>query len=286
MIKPNTIFLDGRKIGTYRNMRTAGTGHINFNGFEPYEKKRYRVLLPIRFSSYKYNYLTATGIHGMTDLLCMVPKLTAQEIRYIDPNLMSLAVAVEEEEELIPQSSEFNKKQQELVNDVKSGYFIEVILVENWEIEKGLVEDPIIGKNGQYYFTLGDNFDSSDISLFISDAKENVMEKISYEIINDRHQHIEIYRDIRSNEFIGIVTHIVSNKFSLGIAGNGRKSRFFWLKDFNENLAQGYIKLVQIENELGIQVIDTYNLESKEEEEDFLNSGYIKVGYQSKQLIN
>ncbi|WP_429947976.1 hypothetical protein [Enterococcus sp. DIV1297f] len=178
--------------------------------------------------------------------------------------------------------SELNKKQQELVNDVKSGYFIDAVLVENWEIEKGLVEDPIIGKNGQYYFALGDNFDSSDISLFISDSKENVMEKISYEIINDRHQHIEIYRDIRSNEFIGIVKNIVSNKLSLGIAGNGRKSRFFWLKDFNENLAQGYIKLVQIENGLGIQVIGTYNLESKEEEEDFLNSGYIKVGYPPK----
>lgn len=67
------------------------------------------------------------------------------------------------------------------------------------------MEEPIIGKNDQYYFTLGDNFDSSDISMFISDAKENVMEKISYEIINDIHQHIEIYRDIRSNEFIGIV---------------------------------------------------------------------------------
>ncbi|OTO90159.1 hypothetical protein [Enterococcus sp. DIV0385] len=111
--------------------------------------------------------------------------------------------------------SELNKKQQEVINDVKLGYFIGVGLVENWEMEKGLVEDPIIGKNGQYYFTLGDNFDSSDISLFISDAKENVMEKISYEIINDRHQHIEIYRDIRSNEFIGIVTHIVSNTLSL-----------------------------------------------------------------------
>lgn len=90
-------------------------------------------------------------------------------------------------------------------NDVELGYFIDVLLVENWGIEKGLVEEPIIGKNDQYYFTLGDNFDSSDISVFISDAKENVMEKISYEIINDIHQHIEIYRDIRSNEFIGIV---------------------------------------------------------------------------------
>ncbi|WP_429960419.1 hypothetical protein [Enterococcus sp. AZ012] len=103
MIKPNTIFLEGRKIGTYRKMRTAGTGHINFSGFEPYEerpdgKKRYRVLLPIRFSSYKYNYLTATGIHGMTDLLCMVPQLTESEIRRLDPRLMALATPVEEAE--------------------------------------------------------------------------------------------------------------------------------------------------------------------------------------------
>ncbi|HAQ5747054.1 TPA: hypothetical protein ACQJHO_000820 [Enterococcus faecium] len=75
----------------------------------------------------------------------------------------------------------------------------------------------------------------------------------------------------------------MNNKFSLGIAGNGRKSRFFWLKDFNENLAQGYIKLVQIENGLGIQVIDTYNKESKEEEEKYLALGYIKVGYPQKQ---
>jgi len=74
----------------------------------------------------------------------------------------------------------------------------------------------------------------------------------------------------------------MNNKLSLGIVGNGRKSRFFWLKDFNENLAQGYIKLVQIENGLGIQVIDTYNLESKEEEKNFLSSGYIKVGYPPK----
>lgn len=37
MIKPNTIFFDGRKIGTYKSMLTAGTGHIEFNGVEPYE---------------------------------------------------------------------------------------------------------------------------------------------------------------------------------------------------------------------------------------------------------
>ena len=34
----------------------------------------------------------------------------------------------------------------------------------------------------------------------------------------------------------------MSNKFSLAIPSKGIKSRF-WLKDFNENLAQGYIKV-------------------------------------------
>lgn len=39
MIKKNTIFLDGRKIGTYKAVLTAGSGHIDFNGFEPYEPR-------------------------------------------------------------------------------------------------------------------------------------------------------------------------------------------------------------------------------------------------------
>lgn len=39
MIKENTIFLDGRKIGTYKAVLKAGSGHIDFNGFEPYEVK-------------------------------------------------------------------------------------------------------------------------------------------------------------------------------------------------------------------------------------------------------
>lgn len=58
----------------------------------------YRVILPIRFSKYKYNYLTSSGIHGMTDLLYMIPKLTESEIRMLDPRLMALAIPVEEEE--------------------------------------------------------------------------------------------------------------------------------------------------------------------------------------------
>lgn len=90
-------------------------------------------------------------------------------------------------------------------NNIGYGYFISVVHVDDFDIEKGLIEEPIIGKNSQYYFVLGDNFDSSDISMFVSDAKENVIEKISYEVIEDSHQHIDIYIDIRTNEFIGIV---------------------------------------------------------------------------------
>lgn len=63
------------------------------------EESFYRVILPIRFSKYKYNYLTATGVHGMTDLLYMVPVLTEGEIRRLDPRLMALAVTVEMEQE-------------------------------------------------------------------------------------------------------------------------------------------------------------------------------------------
>lgn len=39
MIKKNTIFLDGRKIGTYKAVLTAGSGHISFEGFESCESK-------------------------------------------------------------------------------------------------------------------------------------------------------------------------------------------------------------------------------------------------------
>lgn len=48
-------------------------------------------------------------------------------------------------------------------NNIEYGYFISVVHVDDFDIEKGLIEEPIIGKNSQYYFVLGDNFDSSDI---------------------------------------------------------------------------------------------------------------------------
>lgn len=59
------------------------------------EESFYRLILPICFSKYKYNYLTNTGVHGMTDLLYMVPVLTEGEIMRLDPRLMALAVPVE-----------------------------------------------------------------------------------------------------------------------------------------------------------------------------------------------
>lgn len=61
------------------------------------DEQLYRVILPIRFSEYKYNYLTSSGIHGMTNFLGMVPKLKEGEIRRLDPRLMALAIPVEEE---------------------------------------------------------------------------------------------------------------------------------------------------------------------------------------------
>lgn len=37
MVKPKTIYFDGRKIGTYESFQKAGTGHINFCGFKSCE---------------------------------------------------------------------------------------------------------------------------------------------------------------------------------------------------------------------------------------------------------
>ncbi len=64
-----------------------------------------------------------------------------------------------------------------------------------------------------------------------------------------------------------------------GSIGNPRKFRWFSLSDFNVSYAYGYIKLVEREKELGIQVIDTYGLESKDDQEDYLSRGYLKLGY-------
>lgn len=64
------------------------------------------------------------------------------------------------------------------------------------------------------------------------------------------------------------------------------KMRFFTLEEFDESLAQGYIKFIKTDKGLGVRVLDTYNNESKEEEENYIQSGYIKVGYPSKFDLN
>lgn len=62
------------------------------------------------------------------------------------------------------------------------------------------------------------------------------------------------------------------------------KISFFTLEEFDGNLVQGYIKLIKTDKGLGIRVLDTYNNESKEEEENYIKSGYIKVGYPIKNI--
>lgn len=94
-------------------------------------------------------------------------------------------------------------------DNIKFGYFVSEINVEDWEIEEKLIEDPVFGKNSDYYFTLGDNYDTSDIAMFVSEVRENVIEKIPYEEIKDLpkniQKNIELYRNIKTNEFTGIV---------------------------------------------------------------------------------
>lgn len=94
-------------------------------------------------------------------------------------------------------------------DNIKFGYFVSGINIEDWKIEEGLNEEPVFGKNNEYYFTLGDNHDTSDIAMFISEVQKNVIEKISYEEIKvlqrNIQKNIELYRNIKTNEFTGIV---------------------------------------------------------------------------------
>mgnify|MGYP000145387497 CR=1 FL=1 len=59
------------------------------------KEKLYRVILPIKFSDFKYNYLDMYGRHCKSNFLELVPKLTEREIRRIDPRLVALAMEVE-----------------------------------------------------------------------------------------------------------------------------------------------------------------------------------------------
>lgn len=71
-----------------------------------------------------------------------------------------------------------------------------------------------------------------------------------------------------------------TNGLILGTPSFGSKLRTFKLKDFDEELAQGYIKLILSEDKkILVKVIDTYGHETKEEQEELLKKGYINVGY-------
>lgn len=74
--------------------------------------------------------------------------------------------------------------------------------------------------------------------------------------------------------------------FSIGVMGRGIASRTFKLSEFKEEWAHGYVKLEKLDDELFVRVIDTYNQESLEEELNYLEQGYVKMGYPSKQVDN
>ncbi|EME7220753.1 hypothetical protein OHM08_002564 [Enterococcus faecium] len=93
-------------------------------------------------------------------------------------------------------------------------------------------------------------------------------------------QQLEFLRSFTNDKSKNIVFYDPKyEKGNCNMVVGGIKGRFFTLEEFDETKAQGYIKLIQTEKGLGIKVIDTYNNESKEEEEKYINSGYIKVGY-------
>lgn len=72
------------------------------------------------------------------------------------------------------------------------------------------------------------------------------------------------------------------NQIITGTLGKGVKIRYFKLKDFKEEFACGYVKLEKSNNCLMVKVIDTYNLESLEDEQNYLELGFVKIGYPTK----
>lgn len=71
----------------------------------------------------------------------------------------------------------------------------------------------------------------------------------------------------------------MGNKLISGTTRLGKMIRCFKVSDFDEKLAQGFVKLVEIDGDLRVKVIDTYNRETEEEREEYFQQGYIKVGY-------
>ena len=65
----------------------------------------------------------------------------------------------------------------------------------------------------------------------------------------------------------------------LGSTGQGRKIRHFSIQEYNEKLAQGYVKEIVTPGNTYVQVIDTYGISTHEEYETLTSKGYKYVGY-------
>lgn len=98
MIKKNTVFLNGRKIGTYEFVQKAESGHINFNGFDPYEAKltddQQVVLEWLKLTQRKENYPMGT-ITYIQDLNEDSPYFYAFENLSIEEEFQVLAAFAE-----------------------------------------------------------------------------------------------------------------------------------------------------------------------------------------------
>lgn len=67
------------------------------------------------------------------------------------------------------------------------------------------------------------------------------------------------------------------NQLSLGKLGKGVKSRCYSLAEFDEELAQGFVKLVHTNDGLAVQVLDDYATEESDSTETYLSDGYIRI---------
>ncbi|MGM0169765.1 hypothetical protein IGI39_004777 [Enterococcus sp. AZ135] len=67
------------------------------------------------------------------------------------------------------------------------------------------------------------------------------------------------------------------NQLSLGKLGKGVKSRCYPLAEFDDELAQGFVKLVHTNDGLAISVIDESEARESENAQNYLSNGYIKI---------
>ena len=79
-----------------------------------------------------------------------------------------------------------------------------------------------------------------------------------------------------------IKTNKKNTSIILAVAGRGRRVRLFKYKSFNPAYTQGFVKLILINKELYVKVVDTYGYHTEDEEVKYKKDGYLLVGYQTK----